>query len=148
MHAKDPAGNRVAYSTSFLSNQDAIAFAIKHTGSFKRSHGPWRRLDEPNWANPKTLIDLSAALRTSNFPIITAAFSIPAAAFAELPVFRNFYAHRNEDTATRVADIARRYAISPRLHPSDVLVARPAARPNNLASQYVTDIVNIVQLMA
>jgi hypothetical protein len=82
----------------------------------------------------------------SNYPVILTALSLPARAFTELPVFRNFYAHRNKDTAAQVAGLARSHLISPKLHPSEVLAAR-AGGPNNLVSQYSSELINIMQLM-
>jgi hypothetical protein len=148
LHTKDSRGNRITTANAAIqSPSDAIEFAIRRSNSSQKKRGPWHRLDEPKWRKPSTLLLLSAALGSSNKLAIQAAFGYQARAFNDLPLFRNFYAHRNQATASRLSNLARDYALSPRLRPSDLLLTRLPAKPQNLVSVYITDIVNVIQLM-
>src|SRR5205823_2817708 len=79
---------------------------LKHTPG-----APWSRRDEPSWHDPRTLLKLSQSLGFSNEADIQAAVSINPRVLLDLPVFRNFFAHRNRDTFLSAQRLASHYGI-------------------------------------
>jgi hypothetical protein len=85
--------------------------------------GVWHRRDEPAWHDPNVVITVCANIGCSVQPGIEAAFSLRQNVFNDLPVFRNFFAHRNQGTAKAARDIAPRYALPSALPPSEILLS-------------------------
>ena len=149
-------GTRVTLGkeTHIVTRDQAIEFAVLTTRgqTYVKNHkGPWKWRDEPNWYDPRVITALSPRLALSNLAQIQAAFGIPTAVFSEMPVFRNFFAHRNQDTASRVRTvIAANYTafgFSKRTTPSVFLCARIPGRPQNVLADYIDDIRNVTALM-
>jgi hypothetical protein len=154
--ARRASGTRVTLGkeTHIRRPEQAIAFAvltIRGTGYVKGRKGAWRWSDEPKWYDPAVITRISPRLALSNHSQIQKAFGVPTAAFSEMPVLRNFYAHRNEDTANRVRGlIAASYAgygFSHRTNPSELLCARLPGRPQNLLADHISDIRSVVALL-
>jgi hypothetical protein len=137
-----------------VTRDQAIEFAVLTVRghSYVQNHrGPWKWRDEPKWYDPSVINNISPRLALSNLAQIQGAFGIPTVAFSEIPVFRNFFAHRNHDTASRVRSLITRsyttYGFSRRTNPSAFLCARLPARPQNVLADYIDDIRNVTALM-
>ena len=149
--ARRKTGSPIVLAQSSLRTfQDAIDFFIR---TMKPSLGPpspgkvWQRRHEPAWHDPNVLTTLLSKLGSSDIAQLLSAFSYPTQAFRDLPSFRNFFAHRNEETATKAATVARSYGINPRLRPIEILCSRAYGRPRNLLSDWLDDIRNVVGLL-
>jgi hypothetical protein len=116
---------------------------LKHLGL---AH-TWHRRDEPPWHDPNILISACDDLGCSNNADIKAALSLPTRALIDLPVFRNFFAHRNRLTATAAKDVAPRYVIPSNIHPIEILARKPKGRPYPLLVDWIDDIVATVGLL-
>lgn len=125
----------------------AIDFSVRKLRPSLRHRPPWRRRDEPTWYEPETLIVLSRELGCSNFKEITAAFSYPTRAFADLPKFRNFFAHRNEETARKAVERAIFYGLSPKLRPGEILASIAPGRPQSVLDDWIDDLREIAALL-
>lgn len=137
--AKRESGTRVAVGISGLdTNAAAIAFAA----SIVRV----RKAREPVWHDPKVLLKVLTAAKASNMLQLQAALSYPTTVFTSLPTMRNFFAHRSQGTATKVAKVARAVGVSTKLRPSEVLCTRVGTRPQNVLSDWIDDIRNIIEL--
>ncbi len=130
-------------------NVDALAFAIRVTNprSFARG-GPFGHRDEPDWQQTSVLARLTSALGASNQGLVRAGISVSTRAFVDLPVFRNFYAHRSEGTVVRIRKVARNYPINQGLHPTQMLCTVLPARPQSLLSDWLDDIRGSMEAMA
>jgi hypothetical protein len=116
----------------------------------------WRRQYEPPWGKTQIFIDSYNAIGCSNHQDIQNAFYIQISnnqydVFEDLPKFRNFYAHRNEDTANEALKIARHYSI-PTIpannHPTKMLLQPTYRRPQScLILDWIDDIINTVDLL-
>lgn len=126
---------------------DAMTFSIRTMKLRLRTGRPRKRRDEPTWHEPHTLLRLLGSVGASTLPNVHAAFAYPTAVFLHLPTFRNFFAHRNEDTARKTARIARRYGLSPKLRPSEILCSKTTGRPQNILADWLDDLRNVIQLM-
>ena len=85
--------------------------------------GIWHRRDEPAWHDPNVLMQLCQSLGCSIQTEIEAAFSLRQRVFNDLPVCRNFFAHRNESTSLAARNIAPRYVLPTFLSPSELLLS-------------------------
>jgi hypothetical protein len=114
--------------------------------------GRWTRQDEPPWGNTSNFMNSCNAIGCSNYQEIQNAFSIQARVFKDLPKFRHFYAHRNEDTAKEALYIARQYYSIPIIptnnHPTKMLLQAAYGRPQScLILDWIDDIINTVDLL-
>jgi hypothetical protein len=141
-------GVRVKIATAGVRTvEDAINFAISCLRPYLKKVRPWRRRDEPSWHDPNTLLRLSDALGYSNLTEVRAAFAYPTRAFQDLPTVRNFFAHRNEETARKAVNIARSYGLSTLLRPSDILISIAPGRPQSVLSDWLDDIRYVIELL-
>ena len=85
--------------------------------------GTWHRRDEPAWHDPNVLMKVCGNIRCSIHTEIGQAFSLSQNVFNDLPVFRNFFAHRNGDTSQAARNIAPRYTLPTHLTPTEILLA-------------------------
>jgi hypothetical protein len=103
--------------------------------------------DEPPWHNTDTLLNSCDAISCSNYADIQAALSLPTKAFKHLTKFRNFYAHRNEETLKIAKDIASYYTIPTNGHPSQILCTTAYGRPQILILDWLDDIRLTIELL-
>jgi hypothetical protein len=113
---------RIKFNTP---TSDPLGFAIN---KFKKSAtaniaGVWHRRDEPAWHDPNVLLTVCAALGCSIQTELQASFSLQQNVFNDLPVLRNFFAHRNQGTSQAARYIAPRYTLPSTLSPSELLLA-------------------------
>ena len=115
---------------------DAIDAAMRRcknlTWQRAKQKGNWKRRDEPTWHQPKTVIDCCDEIGCSNYTEILNAFSIETKVFNHLPTFRNFYAHRNDQTAIATQEIAQDNSIPLPSHPTEILLTPAHDRPQIL----------------
>jgi hypothetical protein len=147
MRGKRVGGGRVLIPAGAGINgcAQAINFAMQTVKPYAKGGPPWSRREEPTWHDTQTLLKLSAAVGASNVLQVQAAFGLKTRVFLDLPVFRNFFAHRNDETARRVAARARYYGLSPQLRPSEMLCAASPGRPQRICSDWLDDICDVVQ---
>jgi hypothetical protein len=120
--AKTERGNRIK---SNAPTNDPLGLAIT---KFRKSATPntagvWHRRDEPAWHDPNVLMTVCATLGCSIQDEIQASFSLQQNVFNDLPVLRNFFAHRNEGTSQAARYLAPRYTLPSTLSPSELLLA-------------------------
>lgn len=128
---------------------DAIGRAILHyrPNSQPKANGSWHRRDEPNWHDPNVLLTLLIAQNATIYPDVQAALSAGYRVFLDLPVFRNYFGHRNQSTsdATRVSALL--YSIQPRKRPSDILLDNPLGRPQCLLLEWMDELCFTIEFL-
>lgn len=129
--------------------EDAIDTAI-------RVHNPraitppangWHRRDEPPWHDHNLVLKLSRSLQCSCYTDIQAAFSFSSRVYIDLPVFRNYYAHRNEQTSKAVRNLAPQYGIPATRRPTQILLSIPINRPQQLVLDMLDDLLFTVSYL-
>jgi len=143
----DCSGIRVFASNRQRTPSDAINIAVTIMRPGRRGSGPWTRRDEPTWHNPRTLIDLCNHLSTSNLNTVQSALSYQTNVFGMLPTFRNFFAHRNEETAGKIKNKARALGFSPTIRPCEILCTSQLGRPQHVISDWLDDLRVVIGLM-
>ena len=135
LSATTVSGTRVSLSKcTFMSTNDALCFAIQEIKG-KSIRKP-RRQDEPPWHMVNILLKLFNATGASNLPQVQSGASFQAHMFEELRTMRHFFAHRNQETAERVRQIARNRSISLKSRPSEVACSIPTGRPQSLLADW------------
>lgn len=149
---KTVGGTRVHHATpGVVDKRSALILAIRTLRNPNYSippHKPISPRDEPDWKAKGTLLSLSAAIGFSNAPAILSGLSYPATFFDELAVFRNFFAHRDEGTAGRVARLAKaRYQVHSFGHPAELLLRPLPNRPGRLFLTWSSEVKTVAALM-
>lgn len=134
---------------SLASERDALLYAIQ---SLRDKHAHKRALegsrimprDEPTWHEKATILKLSASLKLSNDARIINAFSYPTSFFRDAVTVRNFYAHRNRDTADKVKGLAmRQYGGVVVSSATELVASQLPGRAEPLASEWLRDVRSI-----
>ena len=126
---------------------DVMATVMRRFRRRVYNRGGWRRRDEPAWHDPNTLLRTFEDLKASNVGDIRGALSLGSSVFDDLPVFRNFYAHRSEHTAVKARRIADKYGI-PRLeHPTEILCRVPLQAAQPVILEWIDDIWVTVRML-
>jgi len=143
--ARDYAGQRVVQQAD---RQRSVKTAIDHAYFALNPHRvgfPRGTRQEPDWKVPATLLTVLQSIGATNTGQVEAALSADTEALQRLPVFRNFYAHRGQETALRALEQGRQLSII-RQHPTDVLIH--ARDIDELVVDWVFDVQTIVEMMA
>lgn len=141
-------GARVTVTkTGIGTPHDAIAVAMSKLRNRKKVGITIPRKDEPSWHPANNLITLVQEIGASNLQTVTVALSYPTHVFHCLPIARNFFAHRNGDTAAHCRGLCAFLSIPFMRHPADVLLQRDYTKPNNLLTEWISDIATVADLM-
>lgn len=112
------------------------------------ANAPVDRRDEPAWHDIGNFLRICNALAPSNLSEIQAALSMQTRVFADLPAFRNFYAHRNEESAAKAVGLARRqYLITGVRHPTEVLMKPAPARTQPILLDWLDEMQIVVTFL-
>ena len=142
-------GGRVTVTRTGLDFNGVIGIMVAKHRRFATpsAAGIWHRRDEPPWHDTAILVDCCRELGCSHITQVEAAVSLQSRAFGDLPVFRNFFAHRNKGTAKAARDLAPRYSIPSSRHPLEILTSAPTGRPYPLLVDWIDDIAVTVELL-
>jgi hypothetical protein len=135
-------GGRVRCAIAFPDFNAAIGAATvlhKHRAKPK-SDGSWDRRDEPTWFDPNVLIRTFASIGASNSADVAAGLSSGTRVFVDLPVFRNYFAHRNQRTRAAAMRLAPQYGLPATLLPSEIILRRPFSRYQPLVHEWIDDL--------
>lgn len=87
-------------------------------------------------------------MQCSHLAEIRMAFSVSTRVFDDLPTFRNYYAHRNEESAKKAIYIARRYyVISGASSPTEALATPALKRTQPLILDWLDDMSVVMQML-
>jgi hypothetical protein len=89
---------------------------------------------------------LANTLSFSNQATLDGSLSLGSRVFLDLPVVRNFFAHRNEGTQVAVEAVALQYGITA-FRPADLLLRRALKRPQTLVLDWLDDLYVTMELM-
>ena len=109
---------------------------------------PTSRREEPRWWETGVFLKTCQDMQCSHFPDVQAALSAQTRALYDMPTFRNFYAHRNDETAERAVRLARRqYLIAGVRHPTAALATPALNRPQALVLDWLDEIGVLMELL-
>lgn len=142
-------GGRVKVMMTGLDFNGVIGVAMRrHKPKLTpRPDGSWHRRDEPPWHDTSVLTNLCSDLGCSHLGDVQGAVSLGSRVFDDLPVFRNFFAHRNRGTAGAACALAPKYSIASYRHPLSILAVAPAGSPNPLLVDWIDDLAVTIELL-
>ena len=107
------------------------------------------RRDEPPWHDTKNFLNLLQKLGASNLASVQKALAYKTAFYDLLPTIRNFYAHRCDETSRKAANVGIKLGLSamPNLRATQIMCSRLSKRPQNVATDWLDDIGNVIDLM-
>lgn len=142
LHSKAVSGNRITSILSSANINDAIGHAMRRYKHWvtPNSSGIWARRDEPTWHDQNILSSVCSHIGCSNITNIRDGLSGGQTFFSDLPTFRNFYAHRNQETELAAMNKATRYSISSTLKPSAILREFPIGETSTLLVKWLDEL--------
>jgi hypothetical protein len=147
--AKTSSGTRIRLSAAFPDIQAALRFAVQYLKdpTFKKSLVS--RRDEPTWHNTNDFLRLLRKVGASNIPAIQAGLAYRTTFFTYLSTIRNFYAHRCDDTPRKAGNVGVKLGLSatPNLHATEIMCSTLPRRPQNIATDWLDDIGNVIDLL-
>jgi hypothetical protein len=102
------------------------------------------RRDEPTWHDPYELMRFVAHIGHSNLTGIQNAFSGGTSTLRDLPVFRNYFAHRNRGSKQAAIDIASNTYGIVSLRPACALLDYNYGHVNRLIDEWIEDMRDIM----
>jgi hypothetical protein len=125
---------------NILGERDALLYSIRQLKGKASGRGRIAPRDEPTWHEKRALPSLSRSLALSNYNSVVTGFSYPTTFFDDLPVVRNFYAHRSKDTAEKVLNVAsRKYGNRTIRHPNELINDILQGRVQTLLQEWLGD---------
>lgn len=142
-------GIRITVRPLRQTENQAIGFAVKHwrPKATPRTDGSWRSRDEPTWHDPNQIIPIMRAQGLSNFTDFEAAFSTGDRIFIDLPVFRNYFGHRNGRSQVVAQSLAPHYGISATKRPTEILLSRPLTRHQPLILDWMDHVLFTIEYL-
>jgi hypothetical protein len=77
---------------------------------------------------------------SSNLTDVIDAFATGTRTFIDLPVFRNYFSHRNALSMQAAQSVGTRYGIPSTILPTEILRRRPLGRPQALLLDWIDDV--------
>ena len=142
INAKTEARVAIAVVPAGLSMNDALGIAItkykKH--ATPNGLGEWARRDEPPWHDPNILLGVCQQVDCSVYAQMQAAFSLGQRVFLDLPVFRNFFAHRNRLSSRAAQNLGPNYLLPSSLRPSEMLAKSKPASSVSVLEEWIAEL--------
>lgn len=102
-----------------IDNAILVTNPVKHQRMrASKSFSGWSFRDEPDWKVRAVLLKAIQSLQPTNIGQITSGLSIQSIAFDNLPVFRNFFAHRGSTAGKKVVNLSQTLLVNQGLMPT------------------------------
>jgi hypothetical protein len=140
---------RIVNTTKGLTHHEALSKAIQiaKPGLPVPSNGVWHRRDEPAWHDHALLRRTLNNIGCSKVVELDAVASMGSRVLIDLPVFRNYFAHRNVQTERAAKSAAPYNNISATYRPSQILLTVPVGGTFPLLTEWLYDLIFIVQYL-
>lgn len=121
---------------------DALGIAITRYKRYATPNGSgeWDRRDEPAWHDPNVLLGVCQHVSCSIYSQMQAAFSLGQRVFLDLPVFRNFFAHRNRLSSRAAQNLGPQYLLPSSLRPSEMLMRSKPMTPASVLEEWIAEL--------
>lgn len=141
-------GRRVALGNGTIRLPGDLLHAAAKVQKGPNAAAPTARREEPPWHDVSLFLKTCQVIQCSHLTEVQAALSVPTRVFYDIPAFRNFYAHRNEESAQKALELARRqYLITTARHPTDALATPALRRPQALILDWLDDLGVVMELL-
>lgn len=144
----DTTGSGIPLTTKFPRGT-SLEDALRETPSVLRGNArrPLRRTHEPAWHSCRHYLKVVRLAGLSTVTQVEAAFALPLRFTEDLHVARNFFAHRNGETAAKVRRLGPRYSILRVPHPRDLILGTEPGRPVVVLEDWLAEVELVVDHM-
>lgn len=150
LRSRTAAGSRVTANVTPNSPEEAAALVFRSVNptGFQKARNPTAISERSEAAirDPKQVEKVLTDYAASNLSNITLALSLNADVFAEVKVFRHFFAHRARNTANEVQDFAARVGVVGKCRPEHLLVRGRPGTGVRFLDGWLADIENFFDL--
>lgn len=105
------------------------------------------RLHEPAWHARKHFLKTMRLAKLSLLAQVEGALAMPTRFTEHLQILRNFYSHRNEETARKVRSLGPTYAMLRFTHPTDFVLGVEPGRPVSVLEDWLAEMELVVDAM-
>jgi len=149
LNAKTEGRTTVGVVPSGVPLNDAVGLAITRYKKYAtpNSSGVWDRRDEPAWHDPNVLLGVCQHVSCSIYLQMQAAFSLGQRVFLDLPVFRNFFAHRNRLSSRAAQNLGPQYLLPSSLRPSEMLMRSKPMAPASVLEEWIAELKITAELL-
>lgn len=147
-NARDSQGGKVTHTQSFRTADDVLAFAVSVARPDVTKTGNFTHRDHPDWQAPGVVRKLLHAMSASTLGSWQLGMGVQTRVTADLPVMRNFFAHKGEDSATRARRLRTHYGVTQQLTPWDLLSAAPSQLGQPILWSWLDDLALMIKLTA
>jgi hypothetical protein len=149
MNAKTESKATIAVAPGGLPMNDALGLAIRRYKRYAtpNSLGEWDRRDEPPWHDPNILLGVCQHVGCSIYLQMQAAFSLGQRVFLDLPVFRNFFAHRNRLSSRAAQNLGPNYLLPSNLRPSEMLSRSKPLSSGSVLEEWIGELKITAELL-
>ena len=122
--------------------------ALRQMGVLRRPglQGATSRLDEPSWHRKSQFLKVVRRSGLTTEQQIVSAIGLQVRVLDDLPTARNFFAHRNEETARRCRRLSRHYML-PSIHPTKMLSSRSRGGQVTVLEGWLLELETVSDLM-
>ena len=146
-HTCTSGGTLVQTSLPPSTQPDAVMRYVIERLRRKRLRKRVTRRDEPVWHSRRELLKVGRIVGLSNLTQLQAALALPSSVIDDLPTARNFYAHRNRETAAKIKDLMGRYVMPTQAHPTEFLRRSVLGRPVSVLEDWLAELDGVVFAM-
>lgn len=139
-HAKDLNGTRIQTSKQLRRFADAQFFAAQRFTQRQLIVGRIDHRTEPNWVSKDTVNILLSEIGASNSVAVASALTFPNRVLIDLATVRNFYAHRNSQTASKVGKLGVNYGMRSGVAATDLCIAYAPGRPQSVVRDWIAEL--------
>ena len=135
-------GLYIESSVNFESEDNALRHMILkfRPKAEPTASGSWPPYFEPKWYDPGNLLKLAQHTNLANVPQLSDCFSLGFYVFGDLPVARNYFAHRNMHTKAKAMGLAPKYGSGVFGKPSDFLLFVPSRTGVSVLETWIGEI--------
>lgn len=141
--SKTVRGHRVTTAQAFLDSGQVAAYVMsilnapKYIGKGRPTS--LSRGEEQKVRNPKDTEKVFLNCSASNYPSLANALALNFNFFNDMATVRNFYAHRNDDTYKKVANLGQRFLCPNIHHPDDIISTAGVSGPLTLFEDWLNE---------
>lgn len=141
-------GGKVTLGNSAIQSPGDVLLAAARSVRGPTAAAPTNRREEPSWHDTSVFLKTASAIQCSHLNQIQGALSLQTRVLQDLPVFRNYYAHRNEETANKAIALAsKQYLVRGYHHPTLVLAQPAYKRTQPIILDWLDDLRTIADLL-
>jgi hypothetical protein len=148
MHAVDRHGTPISHQQTFADEAAAMSFAVSIARPDVSRTKNFTHSQHPEWRDPGVIRKLLDAMQASNLAAWQLGIGVQSRVTRDLPTMRNFFAHKNRESAGRAHALRRHYGVTQSLSPWELLAVVPPQSQQPLVREWMDDLTAMIRLTA